>query len=444
MAKDVVRPTIVFDVGSYGYGSVSMALAVAAEILGRTDSVPNDSGPKDSAPDESAPDESGRSENDRTDSDREPAAHLVALGRGEAVAQLRSSGLFRIVADCSDPAADLRALLPAEPDAWCDFQTDDRRSWRLAADTGVPYVHVNMFAWRVKEAPAVTFHVPQARTLYERYPGFEADAARFGADHDDFVPPAVGRVTGAGPMIEAAPETAAGRAKEEETGDEPVAIVTLGGGRVPGLSDPHAGTRLLATVAVAALRRAAPGLPVHLCCGPSAATALGSTVDGARVRSLPRAEFLDLLGRAAVAVTQPSLHSPYEAMLRGRPTVLLPPQNFTQWFHLRHWEHARLAGTSHTLTCLTPELDMDPFGLEHPQDVALAGAYRRLLDEPAAIETLATEVAGAVRSALTEPAAVRAHQDKLCAGLGGDVGVSSVADVLLAAGGRPVVRSGRP
>jgi hypothetical protein len=383
---------ILFDVGSYGYGSVSMALAVATELAG------------------------------------DGGARLVAVGRGEAVAQLRASGLFDAVADVSDPEADLPALLPAEPEAWCDFQTDDRRSWRLAGETAVPYVHVNMFAWRVKEAPAVPFHVPQVRTLYERYPSFEADAARFGADLGDFIPPAVGRVAGADPV----------------PGQEPVAIVTLGGGKVAGVAAPHTGTRLLAAVAVAALRRAAPGLPAQICCGPSAAAALGSTVDGVRVRSLPRAEFLDLLGRATVVLTQPSLHSPYEAMLRDRPTVLLPPQNFTQWFHLLHWEHARLAGTSPTLTRLAPELAMDPFGLEHPQDVALADAYRRLLDMPAAIDLLAAEVGDAVRAALTEPAAIRARQDGLCASLGGDAGVRTVADVLLAASRRPATRSGRP
>src|SRR4051812_29390425 len=117
-------PTLVFDVGDFAYGSVSMALALAGELAG--------------------------------------SARLIALGRGEAIGQLRADGRFADVLNLSDPTLPIDRVLSAAPDAWCDFHSDDLRSWRWAAASGVPYVHISMHGWRVEKAAAAPYHVPQA------------------------------------------------------------------------------------------------------------------------------------------------------------------------------------------------------------------------------------------------------------------------------------------
>jgi hypothetical protein len=64
---------------------------------------------------------------------------------------------------------------------------------------------------------------------------------------------------------------------------------------------------------------------------------------GVEVRSVAHDEAIGLLARARLVITVPGLTTALESFQLGRPTLFLPPRNFSQWCILKRMRHRGLA-----------------------------------------------------------------------------------------------------
>ena len=345
------RDVTLFDVGDYNYGGLTMALTLA-DLLG-------EHGP------------------------------IVARSSGCAVAPLLASGKFLDVLDLTDEEHDLRLTLALEEGRVrrvCEFGVWRHSTLRLCHEASVPLFIFEMHLWRRDRQWIDLVRSMGAHLVLEAYPTIEADLQRLGlsiaTDRLAMVPPIVGAVP-----------------PQPKTSVDRTILVSCGGAQSVYLNcADNLYPALVAELLTRILRVHGANLDAEIYCGREMAEQLADS--GLRMPGpilyLPRPAFLARLARGRVFLAQPSIHTPYEAFLAGVPTIMLPPQNFTQCFHQRQWSAWGLGAPGGDLLQPDSGVHLDPYGEEAIQEAVVQAAIRRLLGDHHALDRLADSYAAEI------------------------------------------------
>jgi hypothetical protein len=346
-----------FEVGDYNYGGVTMALALAS-LLGED----------------------------------EP---IVAWTSGCGVVPLRASGQFLDVLDLTEDARDVllaQALEEGRIRQVCEFGVWRRSTLRLCRKASTPLFIFEMHLWRRDRQWIDLVRSMGAQLVLEAYPTIETDLQRLGLDKSMdglvIVPPIVGPVP----------------PKSKASADRTI-LVSCGGAQSAYL---NCGDNFYPTLIAELLTRIlyilGVGLNVVICCGQAMAKQLNTTgphMPGL-VLHLPRQSFLERLSHGRIFLAQPSIHTPYEAFLAGVPTILLPPQNFTQCFHQRQWSAWGLGADGANPLQLDAGIHLDPHGEEAIQEAVVQAAIRKLLGDHQMLDRLASSYATEIELVLND------------------------------------------
>lgn len=376
--------SVIFDVDPFGFGAHTMALSLAKHL--------------------------------------QPHRPLVCMARGGTVEPMRSSGLFTAVHDVSrrSPAALLARLLArGHLAAVCDFGGYDSETWGACADSRVPCLCIDPHLWRRTRSRIRSLLAPsRARHIWcSAYPGIDEDLRRVGLDNRRLVPPLVGEM---------------GAPSRRKSGR---IIINLGGCDSSYLPcGINAYPEIMLRVLSAALAELDSDQDVLVCCGEKAARHLRENIEDLPfpVSYLPRCDYLADLSAASLLITQPSMQSPYEGFLCGVPTILLPPQNFTQFFHLWQWRSWAIGWPGTHLAELDPGMRLSPTREERPQEMRVQRFWESMRNEPQLVARLVALYTRYIGEVLFRPDPLLSSQRQACERLGLDRGAELAGRLVLA------------
>ena len=117
---------------------------------------------------------------------------------------------------------------------------------------------------------------------------------------------------------------------------------------------------------------------------------------GVTVRSAPHEEAQALLHSARRVLTAPGLTATYECFHAGVPTHFLPPENYSQWWILKHLRARGLADGAFHWEDLWPENPIVERMAEEKRTPLVAGAIRRIGADGRAVERFVSQTRAAL------------------------------------------------
>jgi hypothetical protein len=298
----------------------------------------------------------------------------------------------------------------------CDFGVFTDDTWDVCEATSTPLLFFDMHLWRRRRSDIHQFssRVNSPQLYFEAYPGIEKDLRRVGLGNNNVVSPIVGELA------------------DLSRGNERKIVVNLGGSDsayVPYHSNPY--PFIVFKILKSVLETRARNYSIIVCCGERMAEHLNQVAKDFNylIVSLPRNQYLAELATASLLVSQPSIHSPYEGFLMSKPTMLLPPQNFTQCFHLKQWISFGIGCPGSNLTDIYEGLSLQPLGDERRQEKLVQNVLKDLEGDMIKLKLLSDLYLIYFDRLLGDQKMLR-RQKEACQRLGGDRGAAEVCRLI--------------
>jgi hypothetical protein len=306
---------------------------------------------------------------------------LVILAGASAAQLTQRSSLPTIPCDVKDPGQ-VAFILNGLRRPYVYISISNLTNVPTVIAAGHRHIHIDILFWLTSSENPAMAHADAY--IIENFPGVNDKLTAFGS--------AIRSPHVVGPLVDHHRTRSPSR-----TGRQPI-IVNLGGAESPQLQ-PGKNTNYAVLMTQAVLEWAKRSSLTHdraiyIGAGERAVQTIRDSLDlpsNVEVDTYSLDHFHALLGDCLFTITAPGLNAPFEAYLRRKPVVFLPPQNFTQVFQLKcyqdHGIHAKAMISLEELLdapaipTAVGELDGTAIVLERLKDLGSAQGLERLVSE---------------------------------------------------------------